>query len=63
MAGVITAAKWYLLAQVPNHIREALEMVGFAEHFHIFADVTSALEFAANLPAGASHTDATAAPS
>jgi len=47
-----------LLARVPNRIREALEMVGFAEHFQTFDDVESALEFAANLPAGDSHADA-----
>lgn len=40
-----------MLAQVPNQIREALELVGFAEHFGIFESVSSALEFAANLQA------------
>jgi len=38
-----------VLAQVPDHIREALELVGLAEYFNMFDDVTSALEFAANL--------------
>lgn len=46
-----------VLAQVPNHIHEALELVGLAEYFNMFDDVTSALEFAANLSAGDSHTD------
>jgi hypothetical protein len=43
---------------VPDQIREALELVGFAEYFSIFDNVTSALEFAANLQAGDSTTDA-----
>ena len=47
-----------VLARVPSRVREALEMVGFAEHFHIFEDVESALEFAANSSAGDSHTAA-----
>ena len=47
-----------VLAQVPDLIHEALELVGFAEYFNIFDDVTSALEFAENLPAGDSITDA-----
>ena len=47
-----------ILTQVPNHLREALEMIGFAEYFNIFDNVTSALEFAANLPGGDSRTDA-----
>lgn len=46
-----------VLAQVPDPIREALETVGFAEYFNIFDNLTSALEFAANLSAGDSHTD------
>ena len=45
-----------VLAQVPTHIREALEMVGFAEYFNIFDTVTAALEYVANLPAGDSTT-------
>ena len=47
-----------LLLQVPGNIRDALEMVGFAGYFHTFEDVNSALDFAANLPAGDSHKDA-----
>ncbi len=47
-----------MLAQVPDHLREALEMIGFSEYFKIFDNVTSALEFAANLSAGDSSTDA-----
>jgi len=49
-----------VLARVPSRVREALEMVGFAEHFHIFEDVESALEFTANLPSGDSNADAAA---
>ncbi len=52
-----------LLVQVPSNIRDALEMVGFAGYFHTFDDVTSALDFAANLQAGDSHTDAPTPPS
>ena len=40
-----------LLAQVPENIREALDLVGFTEHFHIFDNVTLAFEFAESLPA------------
>ena len=47
-----------VLAQVPNHIHQVLEIVGFAEYFNIFDNVTSALEFEANLPAGDSSSDA-----
>ena len=47
-----------LLVQVPDNIRDALEMVGFADYFHVFEDVNSALDFAANLPADDSHKDA-----
>jgi anti-sigma B factor antagonist len=47
-----------VLAQVPDRIREALHMVGFAEYFNIFDDVTSALAYAENLGAGVSTTDA-----
>jgi len=47
-----------VLAQVPDLIHGALELVGFAEYFKIFDNVTSALEFAANLPADDSITDA-----
>ena len=47
-----------MLAQVPDHIRDALETFGFVEYFNIFADVTSALEFAANLQGDDSTTKA-----
>lgn len=47
-----------VLAQVPSHIREALELVGLAEYFNMFDDVTLALEFAANLQANDSTADA-----
>lgn len=47
-----------LLVQVRDNIREALEMVGFADYFHTFGDVNSALDFAANLTADDSHKDA-----
>ena len=40
-----------LLVQVRDNIREALELVGFADYFRIFDDVPSALDFAAHLPA------------
>jgi hypothetical protein len=43
-----------VLANVPPLIREALELVGFAEYFHISESVDSASEFAANLPASES---------
>ena len=41
-----------VLAQVPAPIREALEIVGFTEYFHIEDSVSAALAFAENLPAG-----------
>ena len=41
-----------VLAHVPDNIREALELVGFTEYFKILNDVSSALEFAENLPTG-----------
>jgi anti-anti-sigma factor len=52
-----------VLAQIPNHVREALDMVGFTEYFNIIDDVSSALEFAGNLPAGDSTTGAAISPS
>jgi anti-sigma B factor antagonist len=52
-----------VLAQVPDNIREALELVGFTEYFKILNDVSSALEFAANLPAGDSTPSAPLPPS
>jgi len=47
-----------LLVQIPDNIHNALEMVGFADYFHTFEDLNSALAFAANLPADDSHKDA-----
>src|SRR5215207_2290572 len=47
-----------LLVQIPDNVRDALEMVGFADYFHVFDDVSSALNFAANLPGDESHKDA-----
>jgi anti-sigma B factor antagonist len=41
-----------ILAGVPGRIREALELVGFTEYFHIEDKVSAALAFAENLPAG-----------
>lgn len=41
-----------VLAAVPALIREALELVGFTEYFHIEDSVQAALAFAENLPAG-----------
>ena len=41
-----------ILAQVSVRIYEALDLVGFTESFRLFDDVTSALDFAANLPIG-----------
>jgi anti-sigma B factor antagonist len=46
-----------ILAQVSDRIHEALELVGFTESFRIIDDVPSALDFAANLPAGDSSAD------
>jgi len=51
-----------VLTQVPAQVYEALEMVGFVEHFNIFDNVTSALEFAANLSAGNTQTKSPPAP-
>jgi anti-anti-sigma factor len=41
-----------ILAQVPPQVREALELVGFTEHFHIEDSLQAALAFAESLPAG-----------
>jgi anti-anti-sigma factor len=41
-----------ILAEVPAQIREALDLVGFTEYFHIMDTLSSALEFAAKLPIG-----------
>lgn len=46
-----------VLAQVPENIHEALDLVGFTEYFHLFDNVTSAFEFAENLPADDSATE------
>lgn len=43
-----------VLVQVPDRVREALEIVGFTEYFHISDSIASAVDFATNLPAGAS---------
>jgi anti-sigma B factor antagonist len=40
-----------ILANVPPLLLEALELVGFAEYFHISDSVDSATAFASNLPA------------
>lgn len=45
-----------ILAQVPDHIHEALELVGFTEYFHISDSVAAAMEYAANLSASDSMT-------
>jgi anti-sigma B factor antagonist len=50
-----------ILAQVPAHILEALELVGFTEYFHISETVSAALEYASNLPAGDSAASASPA--
>ena len=47
-----------LLVQVPGNISDALEMVGFANYFHTFDDVNSALDFAVKSPVDDSHKDA-----
>jgi len=39
-----------ILAQVPEHVQQALELTGFGEFFHTFDDLSSAIEFAAQLP-------------
>jgi anti-sigma B factor antagonist len=41
-----------VLANVPDTIHEALELVGFTEYFRIEDSVPAALAFAQNLPAG-----------
>lgn len=45
-----------ILAQVPDPVRAALELVGFTEYFHIFDSVASALEFATKLSTGQAST-------
>jgi anti-anti-sigma factor len=44
-----------VLAQVPDLIREALDIVGFTEYFHIMDSVAAALQFAEKLPGGTDH--------
>jgi anti-sigma B factor antagonist len=39
-----------ILAQVPEHIQQTLELTGFGEFFHTFDDLSSAIEFATQLP-------------
>jgi anti-sigma B factor antagonist len=41
-----------ILAQVPERIREALDLVGFSEYFKMIDTVAAALEFARNQAAG-----------
>jgi anti-sigma B factor antagonist len=41
-----------VLANVPENIHQALELVGFTQYFRIEDSVSSALAFAENLPAG-----------
>ena len=47
-----------ILAQVPAQILEALELVGFTEHFHISGTVSDALVYAANPSMGDTTTGA-----
>lgn len=35
-----------ILAQVPDHVRQVLELTGFGGFFRIFDDLSSAIEFA-----------------
>ena len=39
-----------ILAQVPDHVQQAFELLGFGEFFNTFDDLSSAIEFAAQLP-------------
>jgi anti-sigma B factor antagonist len=52
-----------ILAQVPPHIHEALELVGFTEYFFITDNVAKAMEYATNRAAGASAASTSAATS
>jgi anti-sigma B factor antagonist len=47
-----------ILTQVPSHIHEALDLVGFTEYFKIMDPVSAALEYAGNLPDGLSSAEA-----
>lgn len=49
-----------VLSQVPSMIREALELVGFTEKFHIADNVSAALEWTAKGPAADSPATAAA---
>ena len=40
-----------VLVQVPDHIREALEIVGFTEYFRMTDSIAAALDSLENLPA------------
>jgi anti-anti-sigma factor len=50
-----------ILAQVPPPVREALELVGFTEYFHMTESVTEAMEYATNRSAGTSAASASPA--
>ena len=52
-----------VLVQVPGLVQEALEMVGFAEHFSRFEDVASAVEYLQTGTAGSATEDAQPLPS
>lgn len=47
-----------ILAQVPVLIREALELVGFTEYFHMADSVSAAMEYATGLSTGDSTNEA-----
>lgn len=46
-----------VLVQVPGLVYEALEMVGFAEHFSIFEDLETAVEYLQNGTDGSTSAD------
>ena len=52
-----------ILAEVPDRIRDALEIVGFAEYFTIVDTVSAALKLAADVPADSQATDTPPSPS
>jgi anti-sigma B factor antagonist len=39
-----------ILAQVPDHVQQVLELTGFGDFFHTFDDLSYAIEFAKQLP-------------
>lgn len=41
-----------LLVQIPDKVRDALDMAGITELFSVFDDLSSALQFASKLPEG-----------